>query len=314
MEPQVAQIANVASLRGRDFLDIGDLDPDQLRALLSLAARIKSGDWTEKPLQDRHIAMLFQRPSHRTRVSFEVGITRLGGHSVVLGEEDVQIGVRESVGDAARVLDRYVDGVVARLFTHEYLLELAANAQVPVINALSERSHPCQVLADLLTIEETFGSLSGRKMVYVGDGNNVTNSLMEASSLLGFPLTVISPAAYRPAPAAVERARKLAANGAELLMTPDLDAVAGAAVVYTDVWTSMGQERERELRLRDFGGYQVNRALMDRAPDAYFMHCLPAHRGEEVSDDVIDGPRSLVFDQAGNRLYAQMALLAGIYA
>jgi ornithine carbamoyltransferase len=314
MEPQVAQIANVASLRGRDFLDIGDLDPDQLRALLSLAARIKSGDWTEKPLQDRHIAMLFQRPSHRTRVSFEVGITRLGGHSVVLGEQDVQIGVRESVGDAARVLDRYVDGVVARLFTHEYLLELAANAQVPVINALSERSHPCQVLADLLTIEETFGSLSGRKMVYVGDGNNVTNSLMEASSLLGFPLTVISPAAYRPAPAAVERARKLAANGAELLMTPDLDAVAGAAVVYTDVWTSMGQERERELRLRDFGGYQVNRALMDRAPDAYFMHCLPAHRGEEVSDDVIDGPRSLVFDQAGNRLYAQMALLAGIYA
>jgi ornithine carbamoyltransferase len=314
MEPQVAQIANVASLRGRDFLDIGDLDPDQLRALLSLAARIKSGDWTEKPLQDRHIAMLFQRPSHRTRVSFEVGITRLGGHSVVLGEQDVQIGVRESVGDAARVLDRYVDGVVARLFTHEYLLELAANAQVPVINALSERSHPCQVLADLLTIEETFGSLSGRKMVYVGDGNNVTNSLMEASSLLGFPLTVISPAAYRPPPAAVERARKLAANGAELLMTPDLDAVAGAAVVYTDVWTSMGQERERELRLRDFGGYQVNRALMDRAPDAYFMHCLPAHRGEEVSDDVIDGPRSLVFDQAGNRLYAQMALLAGIYA
>jgi ornithine carbamoyltransferase len=226
----------------------------------------------------------------------------------------VQIGVRESVGDAARVLDRYVDGVVARLLTHEYLLELAANAQVPVINALSERSHPCQVLADLLTIEETFGSMSGRKVVYVGDGNNVTNSLMEASSLLGFPLTVISPAAYRPAPAAVERARKLAVNGAELLMTPDLDAVAGAAVVYTDVWTSMGQERERELRLRDFGGYQVNRALMDRAPDAYFMHCLPAHRGEEVSDDVIDGPRSLVFDQAGNRLYAQMALLAGIYA
>lgn len=310
----MAQIANVASLRGRDFLEIGDLDPDQLRALLSLAARIKSGDWTDRPLQGHHIAMLFQRPSHRTRVSFDVGITRLGGHSIVLGEQDVQIGVRESVGDAARVLDRYVDGVVARLLTHEYLLELAAAAQVPVINALSERSHPCQVLADLLTIEETFGSLSGRKVVYVGDGNNVTNSLMEASSLLGFPLTVISPPAYRPAPAAVERARKLAVNGSELLMTPDLDAVAGAAIVYTDVWTSMGQEREREHRLRDFGGYQVNRALMERAPDAYFMHCLPAHRGEEVSDDVIDGPRSLVFDQAGNRLYAQMALLAGIYA
>lgn len=311
----MAQIADVAGgLRGRDFLEIGDLDPDQLQALLSLARRIKSGEWKERPLEDRFVAMLFQRPSHRTRVSFEVGITRLGGHSIVLGEQDVQIGVRESVGDAARVLDRYVDGIVARLLTHENLLELAGAAQIPVINALSERSHPCQVLADLLTIEEAFGSLGGRKVVYVGDGNNVTNSLMEASSLLGFPLTVISPPAYRPDPSAVERARKLAVNGSELVMTPDLDAIAGANVIYTDVWTSMGQEVQSDIRRQDFDGYQVDQKLMDRAPDAYFMHCLPAHRGEEVSDEVIDGPRSLVFDQAGNRLYAQMALLAAIYA
>lgn len=308
---QVVEMAG--GLRGRDFIEIADLAPDELLGVLDLAARIKSGEWTNRPLEGLHLAMLFQLPSHRTRVSFEVGISRLGGHAISLGEQDVQIGVRETVADAARVLDRYVDGVVARLRSHDDLLELAAAATVPVVNALSTRSHPCQVLADLLTMQETMGSLAGKKVVYVGDGNNVTNSLMEASALLQFPLTVITPPAYRPPPAAVERARHLSANGAELLMTPDLGAVEGAAVVYTDVWTSMGQERERELRRREFIEYQVNQALMNMAPDAYFMHCLPAHRGEEVSAEVIDGPRSIVFDQAGNRLYAQMGLLAAMF-
>jgi ornithine carbamoyltransferase len=303
----------VGALRGRDFLEIGDLSAAELRGILDLAARIKAGGWAQEILRGRHLALLFQRPSHRTRTSFEVGIGRLGGRWTTLGESDVQLGVRESVADAARVLDTYVEGIVARVRSHADIVELAEAARVPVINALTERSHPCQILADLLTLQEILGGLEGAKLAYVGDGNNVVNSLMEASALLGLRLTVITPPAYRPSPEAVDRARGLSANGLSLELTPDPAAVAGAAAVYTDVWASMGQEAESESRRRQFLDYQVNRDLMAAAPEAIFMHCLPAHRGEEVTDEVIDGPRSVVFQQAGNRLYAQMALMAGIF-
>jgi len=303
----------VDGLFGRDFLDVGDLKASELRALLDLAHDIKAGRWTHRPLAGRHIAMLFQRPSHRTRVSFEVAIARLGGSRTTLGEQDVQLGNRETVGDAARVLDRYVDGIVARLRSHADLVELAAAAEKPVINALTDRSHPCQILADLMTLEEVRGPLARQHVAYVGDGNNIATSLMEASTRLGFPLTVITPSGYEPDEAVVTRARGLALDGDRLTITNDLAKAEGATAVYTDVWTSMGHETERESRRRVFAEYQVNEALMSKVPGAVFMHCLPAHRGEEVTDAVIDGKQSVVFEQAGNRLYAQMALMAELF-
>jgi ornithine carbamoyltransferase len=303
-------IASVKGLLGRDFLDIADLDAAELREVLDLAHTIKKARrWTSKPLEGLHIAMLFQKPSHRTRVSFEVGIARLGGHATTLSEQDVQLGVRETVGDAARVLDRYVDGVVARLRSHADLLELAASSTKPVINALTDRSHPCQVLADLVTLEEVKGDLSKQHVVYIGDGNNIAASLIEASALTGFALTVISPHGYRPKTEVVERARSISTGKLQVTLTDDIAALDDSTAIYTDVWASMGHESERDARRKAFERYQVNQAVMDAAPEAVFMHCLPAHRGEEVTDDVIDGPRSVVFDQAGNRLYAQMALM-----
>ena len=295
-----------ARLRGADFLDIAQLEQGELEAILRLAAEIKAGSWSRTPLAGRTLALIFQKPSMRTRVSFEVGISRLGGRSVCLGSE-IGMGQRESPADVGRVLDRYVDGIVARLSAHRDLLELAEASERPVINALTDASHPCQVLADLLTIREAVGRLDETtRLAFVGDGNNVVSSLIEASTLCGFPLTVVSPPAYRPSAESLSRARSVEVTG-------DLGAVAGAAVVYTDVWTSMGQETEAEARRAQFAEYQVNAELMALAPDAFFMHCLPAHRGEEVTGEVIDGPRSLVFEQAGNRLPAQMALLALIY-
>jgi ornithine carbamoyltransferase len=306
-------IPSVSTLVGRDFLDVADLDATELRGVLDLAHEIKAGRWAERPLERRHIAMLFQKPSHRTRVSFEVGIARLGGTTTTLSEQDVQLGVRETVSDAARVLDRYVDGIVARLRTHVDLLQLAAAAEKPVINALTDRSHPCQILADLLTLEERCGPLARQHLVYVGDGNNIAASLIEASALLQLPLTVIAPPGYQPAPAVLDRARKLSAGGFGVTLSTDVADVASATAIYTDVWTSMGQESDREARRNAFSAYQVNQKLMDLAPGALFLHCLPAHRGEEVTDGVIDGPRSVVFEQAANRLYAQMALMAKLF-
>jgi len=293
---------SVITLRGRDFLSISDLDRDELLALLDLADRIKAGSWREQPLAGRQVAMIFQKPSMRTRVSFEVGISRLGGASVALGEQDVQIGYRESVADAARVLDRYVDLVVARLRRHEDLLELAAAARVPVVNALTELEHPCQVLADLMTIRERCGSLDA-PVAFVGDGNNMVTSLAQAHALLGFPFTVVTPAGYEPS-------APVRASAPDMIVSNDRAAVAGARVLYTDVWTSMGYETEAGQRRADFAGYRVDAALLRLAPGAIFMHCLPAHRGEEVTDEVLDGAASVVFDQAENRLHAQMALLA----
>ena len=298
-------IAPVVSIQGRDFIDVADLQRDQLHDLLGLAREIKSGRWTERPLEGRHVAMLFQRPSHRTRVSFEVGIGRLGGRTTTLTQTDVQLGVRETIADAARVLDRYVDGIVARLRSHADLVELAAASVKPVINGLTDHSHPCQVLADMVTIEEACGELAQQRVVYIGDGNNIVTSLIEASEIAGFALTVVCPRGHEPR---VSRPRVEVTYGLDPAVLRD------ASVVYTDVWSSMGQEGEREARRGEFAAYQVNQAVMDRAPRAVFMHCLPAHRGEEVTDEVIDGPRSIVFQQAENRLYAQMALMAEVFA
>jgi ornithine carbamoyltransferase len=306
-------IASVKSLKGRDFLDIADLDRHELRQVLDLAHAIKKGKWSGRPLEGRHVAMLFQKPSHRTRVSFEVGIARLGGTTTTLSEQDVQLGVRETIADAARVLDRYVDGVVARLRSHDDMLQLAASSEKPVINGLTDRSHPCQVLADLLTLEEIRGDLQHQHVVYVGDGNNVTTSLIEASALTGLALTIVSPPGYQPQARVLERARSISSTPLRVTLSSDLTKLDGATAIYTDVWASMGQESERDGRRKAFAEYQVNRAVMDAAPGAIFMHCLPAHRGEEVTDEVIDGPRSVVFDQAGNRLYAQMALMAALF-
>jgi ornithine carbamoyltransferase len=294
-------------LRGADFLDISQLDPAQLTAILDLAADMKAGRWRGTPLAGRCLALIFQKPSMRTRVSFQVGIERLGGRAAMLTDQDIGLGRRETVEDVAHVLDRYCDGIVARLFAHRDLVDMAAASRRPVINALTDGSHPCQVLADLQTIREALGGLGATTPVaFVGDGNNVARSLVEAAALLEFPLTVVTPPSYEPAldPAYAGGVR----------VTSDLGAVQGAAVVYTDVWTSMGQEAESETRRARFAEYQVNEALLELAPRALFMHCLPAHRGQEVTAGVIDGPRSIVFDQAENRLWAQMALLALIYA
>jgi ornithine carbamoyltransferase len=311
--PRGMMIPTVSALLGRDFLDIADLDAAELRDVLNLAHAIKAGRWAERPLVGRHVAMLFQKPSHRTRVSFEVGIARLGGTTTTLTEHDVQLGVRETVGDAARVLDRYVDGIVARLRTHDDLIELAQAAERPVINGLTDRSHPCQILADLVTLEEQAGPLKEQHVAYVGDGNNIVASLVEASALLDFPLTVIAPSGYQPRTDVLERARGLNPGSFRVNLSTDVADVAGATAIYTDVWTSMGQESQREVRRKTFADYQVNQALMNAAPGAVFMHCLPAHRGEEVTDEVIDGPRSVVLEQATNRLYAQMALMARLF-
>jgi ornithine carbamoyltransferase len=306
-------INSVGALEGRDFLDIADLRPAELRDLLDLAHAIKAGRWSERPLEGRHLALLFQKPSHRTRVSFEVGIGRLGGRLTNLTEQDVQLGVRETVGDAARVLDSYVDGVVARLRSHGDLLELAAASDKPVINALTNRSHPCQILADLMTLEEVCGPPAQQKVVYIGDGNNIAVSLIEAAELMGFSLIVITPPGYAPAADVVDGKLRAAGRGSGITLSNDVADVAGATAIYTDVWASMGQESEREVRRKAFAGYQVNEDLMAQAPGAAFMHCLPAHRGEEVTDGVIDGPRSVVFQQAANRLHVQMALMARIF-
>jgi ornithine carbamoyltransferase len=297
------------ALAGRDFLDIADVTAAELRGLLALAADIKAGRWragARAPLEGRHLALIFQKPSMRTRVSFEVAIGRLGGTPITLSDVEIGLGRREQVSDVGRVLARFTDGLVARLFRHGELLELAQASEKPVINALTDRSHPCQVLADLLTLQERLGGLEGRRLAFVGDGNNVAISLIEAAALTGLALTVITPPRHYP-PDEVTR------QAPTVKVTSDLAALDGVDAVYTDVWTSMGQESEAEVRRREFAEYQVNQDLMAQAPRAIFMHCLPAHRGEEVTAEVIDGPRSVVFDQAENRLYAQMALLASIF-
>ena len=262
-------------------------------------------------LAGRSVAMLFEKPSLRTRVTFDVGITLLGGHAVYLGPEEVGIGRRETATDVGRNLSRWVDAVVLRTFAHDTLLELAGAASVPVVNALSDHEHPCQALADLLTLRQHLGSLRGRTLAFVGDGNNVCHSLLLAGSLAGLHVRIATPRGYEPDPAVVRAAIEAAgAGGGSVVVGTDApEAVRGADAVYTDAWTSMGAESEADLRRLRFAGFRVDAALLADAPDALVMHCLPAHRGEEITDEVLDGPSSVVLDQAENRLYVQQALL-----
>lgn len=293
------------------FLDLADYDGPRLRAFLHDAARLKSGELSGPLLAGRTLAMIFRKSSTRTRVSAEAGMTQLGGHAVMISDQDSQLGRGESVADTAKVLSRYVDAVLVRTSAHEEVLEFAREASVPVVNGLTDLLHPCQVLADLLTASEEFGpGLDGLQVAWVGDGNNVANSWLNAASRLGFSLRLACPEGYDPDPAILERARGHA--GVQLLRDP-AEAVAAAHVVTTDVWTSMGMEDEAQVREAAFAGYCVDDALMERAdPSAIFLHCLPAHRGEEVVATVIDGPQSRVFEEAENRLHVVKAILLGL--
>jgi len=296
----------------RDFLALSDLDPDELASVVALAARLKRGDTgagsdARLPLEGRSIGLIFAKSSTRTRVSFEVGAFQLGAHSVFLSMRDIQLGRGEPMRDTARVLSRYLDAMVIRTHSHQDAEELARYATVPVINGLTDLLHPCQVLADLLTVQESLGTWQGKIVAWVGDGNNVANAWIDAAGLLGFELRLACPEGYEPDRKTFERN----AARTRIVMTEEPEeAVTGAHVVNTDVWSSMGQEEQAEQRRKAFEGYTVTTALMDRAaPDAIFLHCLPAHRGEEVEEAVLEGPRSRVWDQAENRLHVQKALL-----
>ena len=294
----------------RDFLAISDFNRTELTALFALAARMKAGRYADRPLAGKSVALIFGKSSTRTRVSFEVGVHELGGHPLYLSSRELQLGRGEPTRDTARVLSRYVDGIMIRTYAHTEVEELSRFASVPVINGLTDLMHPCQVLADVMTLHEALGSWEGRIVAWVGDGNNMANSWLDAAVCLGFELRIACPEGYLPNQGLVERA------GAQVMITRDPRvAVAGAHVVTTDVWASMGEEAEAETRRRDFAGYTVDASLMDRAhPDAIFLHCLPAHRGEEVTDAVLEGPRSRVWDEAENRLHIQKALMATLLA
>ena len=298
----------------RHFLSLKDWSRDELELLFEQAAAIKANpDSYAGALAGQSLAMIFQKPSTRTRVSFEVGMNQLGGRALFLGSGDIQLNRGETIADTARVLSRYVQGIMARVFAHQDVTDLARHGSVPVINGLSDLLHPCQALADYFTLRERRGGLTGLKLAYVGDGNNVAHELMFGAVKLGLQFSIGCPRGYEPNPlifkSAVREAQKLGSPIPEVGGDP-YEAVAGADVVYTDVWTSMGQEAEAQARLEAFQGFQVTPEMMASAgPDVMFMHCLPAHRGEEVSADVIDGPQSVVFDEAENRLHVQKALL-----
>ncbi|GAB6875346.1 ornithine carbamoyltransferase [Thermaerobacter litoralis] len=306
------------ALSGRDFLTLSDFTSDELAGLLDLAAALKR-DWQAgragEPLYGKTLAMIFEKPSTRTRVSFEVGMQQLGGRVLNLSPRELQLSRGETLADTARVLSRYVDALMVRAYSHATVEELAAAASIPVINGLTDLYHPCQIMADLLTIREHKGRLQGVTVAYVGDSNNVAHTWLLGAALLGLRLRLACPPGYEPHPQVLAMAEDLArGTGAvvEVLHDP-VAAVRGADVVYTDVWTSMGQEGEEADRRRAFAPYQVNEALVAHAsPDYIFMHCLPAHRGEEVTAGVLDGPHSVVWDQAENRLHAQKAILLAL--
>jgi ornithine carbamoyltransferase len=305
------------SLSGRDLLSAADLTVLEVELVFDRAAELKSEfratrSHRTRPLAGRTLAMLFQKPSLRTRVSFEAGMTQLGGHAVHLSTADVGPGTRESVGDVARNLDRWVDGIMVRTFAHAIVEEIAAAASIPVINALTDLEHPCQALGDLFTLRERFGSLDGLVLAFVGDGNNVFHSLALLGARLGLEVRLAHPSGHGPDPAIVERAGAIAQGSGRVVLGGDPRvAVRGADVIYTDVWTSMGQEAEAERRRTEFAGFRVDAGLLSAAgPSTLVMHCLPAHRDEEIASDVLDGPRSIVLDQAENRLHVQKGFLA----
>lgn len=301
----------------KHYLSIADVQSEEFWGLLKLAGQLKKEHFAggNRPiLAGKTLGMIFQKPSLRTRVSFDMAMLQLGGHALYLSPNEIQLGKREATSDVARVLARYVDGIMARVFAHDDVLELARWSSVPVINGLSDYSHPCQALADVFTIWEKWGTLQGVRLVFVGDGsNNVATSLLFAGAQTGMDVVISAPAGYLPRPETLEKARALARHtGASItLIENPKEAVRGAQVIYTDVWASMGQEEEAEERQRIFPPYQVNSELLELA-DAHVivLHCLPAHRGQEITDEVMDGPHSAVFDQAENRMHAQKAVVA----
>jgi ornithine carbamoyltransferase len=294
----------------RDFLAVSDLTSEEIGRLMDLAARMKRGAYRETPLAGKTLAMIFAKSSTRTRVSFEVGTYQLGGQALFLSQRDIQLGRGEPIADTARVLSRYVDGIMIRWFAHAEVEELARTARVPVINGLTDLMHPCQILADLFTMRETLGGWEGKRVAWIGDGNNMANSWIDAAGVLGFELRLACPEGFEPDRAMFDKARSHPGACLTITEVPE-EAVEGAHVVNTDVWASMGQEDEAESRRNAFKGYAVDADLMKLAdPEAIFLHCLPAHRGEEVTAEVIEGPRSRVWDQAENRLHVQKALMA----
>lgn len=314
----MATVMSSINLKGRDFLDFSTFDEKELHYLLSFAEVLKhrqhAGE-TFHPLAGKTLGMIFTKASTRTRVSFEVGMYQLGGHALFLSGKETQIGRGEPIADTAQVLSRYVDGIMIRTFSHEEVESLAAYASVPVINALTDLHHPCQVLADIMTLKEHKEELAGRTVTYVGDGNNMAHSWLQAAPKFGLNLRIATPKGYECDPHIVAEAKELAAAyKTELIITNDpIEAVANTDMIYTDVWASMGQEAEQQKRLTDFAGYQVNAELCRHAhPEFLFMHCLPAHRGEEVSAEIIDGPNSVIFDEAENRLHVQKAVMAAL--
>ena len=303
----------------KHFLDLADWTPDDLWEMLHCATALKKEvrkKGNPPLLKGRVLGMIFQKPSLRTRVSFDVAMLQLGGHALYLSPQEIGLGKRESIADIARVMGGYVDAVMARTFDHQHVLDLARWSPVPVINGLSDYNHPCQAMADLLTIYEEFGRLEGLHVAYVGDSNNVATSLLTGAAQFGFKMTIGSPAGYQPKLQVLDQVRELSQNTLDADVTDDpVAAVAGADVVYTDTWTSMGQEEEAEKRRQVFPPYQVNSELLEHAAEhAIVMHCLPAHRGEEITDEVADGPQSRLFPQAENRLHAQKAILVALLA
>lgn len=298
-------------MKGKDLLSIGDLSTAEVWRIINCAIEMKRSG-TSSILAGRTLALLFEKPSLRTRVSLDVAMHQLGGHSIYLSQSEVGLGSRESISDVARTLSRYVDVIAARTFSHATVESLAKHATVPVINALSDREHPCQAIADLLTVYEKKSRLQGLSLAYIGDGNNVANSLLLASALVGMNFKIASPKSYEVTSEIVNLGRQLARDNALILLVERPQAAAeGADVVYTDVWTSMGQEAEAERRRKDFAGYQVNAQLLSlAAKDAILMHPLPAHHGEEIAPGLTDSPQSVIFDQAENRLHVQKAILA----
>jgi ornithine carbamoyltransferase len=295
-------------MAGRDFLSNLDMTPQELRAVLDTAASMKRGEWRNvKPLSGLSLAMVFEKASLRTRTTFDVGMYQLGGHAITLSNQEIGLGTRERVSDVARNLERWVDGVMGRVYLQQTLTELAEHAAVPVINGLSDMLHPVQLLADYQTIEEELGGTAGKRVVYIGDGNNLANSHIHMGMLTGSEVTVVTPLGYEPNGAVLQEALR---QGADVTLTNDLAAIDGADVLYTDVWISMGQEDQAALRRKAFQGYQVTPTMLDRlAPHGIFLHCLPAHYGEETVPEATEHPKSRVFDQAENRLHAQKALL-----
>jgi ornithine carbamoyltransferase len=294
----------------RDFLKLTDLSKDEITALLNRAIELKAGkDAALCPLIGKNVGLFFEKPSTRTRVSFEAGIYQLGGNAICMTPAELQLGRGETIADTARTLSRYLHAIMMRTFSHDMLETFAAHSSIPVINGLSDLRHPCQALADVMTLLEKKGTLRGLKVAYVGDGNNVCNSLIEAASVLGFSLTVACPEGFEPHAGVLEDAQ--AAAGSEIVVLRDPREAAGMAdAVYTDVWVSMGQEKDAAEKKKKFRDYQVNARLLSCAKkDVIVLHCLPAHRGEEISDEVMDGPHSVVFDQAENRMHTQKALL-----